>query len=107
MRDHLHTPWSDEIGLVAFDDAQNDAGYVLPASPSTRSVIGTWEDGVSQNEFYNSLKAGLQAGASVEIWTVDYCGERFASFRGRFWRVIRTFQSSFDRTTLILEEVVR
>lgn len=107
MREHLHTPWSDVIGLVIFDPAQDDKGYRLPAEPETREICGTWEDGVSQSEFYNSMKAGLQAGASVEIWTADYQGEHYVSFGKRFFRVIRTFQSSFDYTTLILQEVVR
>lgn len=107
MREHLHTPWSDEIGLVAFDPSQDAEGYMLPAEPPRRTVFGTWEDGVSQNEFYNSMKAGLQANASVEIWTADYCSERFVLFRGRFYRVLRAFQSSFDYTTLVLQEVIR
>ena len=107
MREHLHTPWSDEIGLVEFDTAQDSEGYLLPAKPPMRTVFGTWEDGVSQAEFYSSMKAGLQANASVEIWTADYESERFVFFRKRFYRVLRAFQSSFDYTTLILQEVIR
>ena len=107
MRNELHTPWSDEIGLVAFDKSQDAEGYRLPTQPCLRTIFGTWEEGVSQNEFYNSMKAGLQANASVEVWAVDYEGERFVCFRGRFYRVIRAFQSSFDHKTLILQEVVR
>ena len=107
MREHLHTPWSDEIGLVEFDTAQDSEGYLLPAQPPMRTVFGTWEDGVSQSEFYSSMKAGLQANASVEIWTADYESERFVFFRKRFYRVLRAFQSAFDYTTLILQEVIR
>ena len=107
MREHLHTPWSDEISLVEFDTAQDAEGYLLPATPPMRTVIGTWEDGVSQNEFDLSMKQGLRANASVEIWTADYSGERYVFFRKRFYKVIRAFQSSFDYTTLILQEVVR
>lgn len=107
MRNDLHTPWSDEIGLVAWSSEQNAAGYRLPENPDTRQIFGTWQDGVSRGEFYSSMKAGLQASASVEIWTVDYEGEKFVSFRGRFYRILRTYPSSFDHTVLILEEVVR
>lgn len=107
MRNELHTPWSDEIGLVAFDPSQDAEGYRLPTQPCLRTIFGTWEDGVSQNEFYNSMKTGPQANASVEVWAVDYEGERYICFRGRFYRVIRAFQSSFDHKTLILQEVVR
>ena len=107
MRNELHTPWSDEIGLVAFDPSQDEEGYRLPTRPCTRSVICTFEEGVSQSEFYNSMKAGLQAGASVELWQVDYHGERYVCFRDRFFKVIRSFVSSFDYVTLILQEVIR
>ena len=107
MRPNLHTPWSDEIGLVEFSAAQDAEGYFLPENPPMRMVIGTWEDGVSQSEFYNSMKAGLRANASVEIWTADYENERYVFFRKRFYLVVRAFQSSFDHLTLILQEVVR
>lgn len=107
MRNELHTPWSDEIGLVAFDKSQDAEGYRLPTQSCLRTIFGTFEEGVSQNEFYNSMKAGLQANASVEVWAVDYDGERYVCFHGRFYRVIRAFQSSFDHKTLILQEVVR
>lgn len=107
MRNELHTPWSDEISLVAFDPSQDEEGYRLPSKPSGRSVFCTFEEGVSQSEFYNSMKAGQQASASVELWQADYQGERFVCFRGRFYRVLRSFVSGFDYVTLILSEVVR
>ena len=84
MREHLHTPWSDEIGLVEFDTAQDSEGYLLPAQPPMRTVFGTWEDGVSQAEFYSSMKAGLQANASVEIWTADMSRSASCSSGGAF-----------------------
>ena len=107
MRNELHTPWSDEIGLVAFDKSQDEEGYQLPTKPCTRSVLCTFEEGVSQSEFYNSMKAGQQASASVELWQADYQGERYVCFRGRFYRVLRSFVSGFDYVTLILSEVIR
>ena len=107
MRDALHTPWSDEIGLLRFDPTQNANGYRKYNTPEARMLMCTFEEGVSQNEFYLSMKQGMQATASVEIWTVDYDGEEFAVFKGRFFRVLRAFKSGFDYTTLILSEVIR
>lgn len=107
MRDKMRTPWSDELQLVKFDKAQDDEGYILPDKPDTRCVFCTWEEGTSQNEFYMGLKSGLRVSSSVELWTADYHGERYAFFGDRFFRVVRTFASSFDHTTLILEEVER
>ena len=117
MRENLHTPWSDVIVLIAYDQTQNASGYPAtptdPADASRRCVFCTFEDGVSQNEFYLSEKTGHRASASVEIHAVDYQNEEYAEFSGgyppseRLYKVIRTFRSSFDCVTLILEEVVR
>jgi hypothetical protein len=107
MRKELHTPWSDEITLLRFKPDRDSQGYILPQEPDARTVFCTFEEGVSQNEFYLSEKIGLRASASVEVWAVDYAGEEYCCFCGRFFRVIRAFQSSFDAKTLILSEVIR
>jgi hypothetical protein len=106
MRNELHTPWSDVITLLRFADNQDPEGYgVEPAE--RRELMCTFEDGVSHKEFYLSQKEGLGASASVELWRVDYEGERFAEFNGNRYRVLRSFPSSFDCLTLMLSEVVR
>ena len=106
MKDTLHTPWSDVIALLTYADNQDPEGYGVDA-PERRELMCTFENGVSQSEFYLSHKEGLQASASAEIWRVDYEGERYAEFNGRLYRVIRNFPSSFDTLTLMLAEVVR
>lgn len=107
MRKEYHTPWSDEVFLLAYDPTRDNEGYVANPGQTERRLCCTWEDGVSQNEFYLSNKQGHRASASVEIWTVDYQNEEFCRFGTRFYHVLRTFPSSFDCLTLILEEVVR
>lgn len=107
MRESLHTPWSDACCLLTFDPTQDLEGYAVPDSPKKRAVVCTFEEGVSQNEFYLSMKQGLRASASVELWSVDYQGEEFLLFGDRFFRVLRAFKSGFDYTTLILQEVIR
>lgn len=110
MRDDLHTPWSDEIVLISYtatDGTIQDAQGYAAGTEVRKTVLCTFEDGVSQNEFYNSLKEGLQASASVELWTVDYSKEKFVEFNGTRYSVIRAYKSSFDCTVLILSEVVR
>lgn len=117
-RNLTHTPWSDTIDLITYDRTQNARGY--PAEPvqgarelRRRRLFCSFEDGVSQSEFYLSQKEGMRADAQAEIWTVDYEGEQYAEFAGgfrgtaRLYRVIRAFPQSFDTTTLILSEVVR
>lgn len=106
MRKNTHTPWSDVAELVAFDSEQDTQGFENPA-PTKRQVFCSFEEGVSQNEFYLSHKEGLRASASIELWTADYNGEQFVDFGGRRFRVLRGFVSGFDATTLILTEVIR
>lgn len=105
-RELLHTPWSDQIDLLIFPDNPDAAGYGV-AEPLRRTMMCTFFDGVSQNEFYSAQKAGLQASAQVEIWRADYEGERWAEFDGKRYKVLRNFPPSFDTLMLVLSEVVR
>ena len=113
MKDNLHTPWSDVCELFVLPDDQDAEGYGV-AAPVKKSVYCNWQDGVSQSEFYRSQKAGNQASAQAEVQAVDYqeffdnySGLRFAEFRGKRYRILRSFPQTFDTLTLILSEVIR
>lgn len=114
MKKGLHTPWSDVCDLLFYADKQEDNGYGVDA-PVKTTVFCNFEDGVSQSEFYLSQKAGLRAGAQVQIWKADMleafpagtAGERFVDFAGRHFKVLRDFPQDFDTQTLILTEVIR
>lgn len=119
MKQQLHTPWSDVAELVSFNLIKDPQGFEYltpttdeqgreqPGQPTKRQICCTFEEGTSQKEFYYSHKEGLRASASLELWTVDYQGEEFVDFAGRHFRVLRSFVSGFDMTTLILSEVIR
>lgn len=116
MSAQTHTPWSDEITLLWFEGDQDATGYeAVTAHRSDPPLFCDFEDGVSQSEFYRSMKAGNAAAAQAEVQTVDYeafwpeqfTGLRFAEFLGKRYRILRSFPQSFDTTTLILAEVVR
>lgn len=112
----LHTPWSDEIVLIWRETTKDASNWEnVTEHQSTPPLICDWEDGVSQSEYYRSMKAGVQADAQAEVQTVDYLDFwpegytdlRFAEFRGKRYRVIRSFPQTFDTLTLILQEVTR
>lgn len=119
MKDGLHTPWSDEITLVyrtATSTSADADGYENPVDvKSDPPLLCSFTDGVSQSEFYRSMKAGAQASAEAEVWAADYdafwpegyMGKRLAELRGRRYEILRAFQSTFDTKTLILTEVIR
>ena len=116
MNSILHTPWSDEITLIWRETAKDADGYEsITEHRSDPPLLCDFEEGVSQSEFYRSMKAGVQASAQAEVQTVDYLDfwprgytdYRFAEFRGRRFRIVRSFPQTFDSLTLILSEVIR
>lgn len=116
MNSLLHTPWSDEITLIWRETAKDADGYEsITEHRSDPPLLCDFEEGVSQSEFYRSMKAGVQANAQAEVQTVDYLDfwprgytdYRFAEFRGRRFRILRGFPQTFDSLTLILSEVIR
>lgn len=111
-----HTPWSDEIVLIYRTGTQDADGFENPTDVrSVPPLLCDFVEGVSQSEFYRSMKAGNAATAQAEVqtadfeefWPEDYTDYRFAEFRGKRYRILRSFPQSFDTTTLILTEVTR
>ena len=112
----LHAPWSDEIVLIWRETTKDAEGFeAVTEVRSDPPLFCDFEDGVSQSEFYRSMKAGIQASAQAEVQTVDYLDFwpdgytdiRFAELRGKRYRIVRSFPQSFDTLTLILTEVIR
>ena len=112
----LQTPWSDEIVLIREESHKDSRGFPNPEPVrSDPPLFCSFEDGVSQSEFYQSMRAGTQADAQAEVWTVDYeafwpegyAGRRLCELRGRKYTVVRSFPETQDTLTLILREVLR
>ena len=116
MKSLLHAPWSDEITLIWREPTKDAAGFdAFTEHRSDPPLMCDFEDGVSQSEFYRSMKTGTTASAQAEVNTVDYLDfwpegytdYRFAEFLGRRYRILRSFPQTFDSLTLILTEVLR
>lgn len=115
MSARLHVAWSDEITLIRREAVKDAAGYEsVTEIRSNPPLFCSFEEGVCQTEFYRSHKAGLAASAQAEVQSVDYfdffegyTDLRFAEFRGRRYRIVRSFPQTFDTLTLILSEVTR
>lgn len=116
MTPPLHVPWSDEITLIYRETTKAASGFEsVEEIRSDPPLFCSFQDGVSQSEFYRSMKAGVQADAQAEVTTVDYLDFwpegyrdlRFAEFNGKKYRILRSFPQTFDSLTLILSEVTR
>lgn len=116
MNGMTHTPWSDEITLIWQEKDQDASGFeTVTEHRSIPPLLCDYEEGVSQSEFYRSMQAGVQASVQAEVQTVDYTafwpewynGPCLAEFRGKRYRVLRSFPQTFDTMTLILTEATR
>lgn len=114
MKSSLYTPWAEQVDLIAKTCVKDSEGYEsITEVPHT--VFCNFEDGVSQNEFYLSDKAGMRASAQVEIYKADMLavwprgttGDRIVEFKNQRYKVVRDFPQGYDTQTLILTEVVR
>lgn len=111
-----YTPWSDDITLIWRETAQQASGFeAVTEHRSDPPLYCSFSDGVSQSEFYRSMKAGVAASAQAEVqaadwyefWPEGYTDLRFAEVRGRRFRVVRSFPQTADTLTIILSEAVR
>lgn len=109
-----HTPWSDVITLIYRSTVQDADGFeTVTWVKSDPPLFCDFTEGVSQSEFYHSMRAGTAASAQAEVQTADYesfwpdnnTDYRFAEFLGKRYRILRSFPQSFDTTTIILTEV--
>ena len=112
----MRTPWSDTITLIWIEAAQDLDGYeILIDHPDEQPMYCNFQKGVSQSEYYASLKAGIAAEAQAEVqscdyeafWPEDYRLIRLCEIDGVRYRILRSFPQSFDTLTLMLAEVVR
>ena len=111
-----NTPWSDDLVLIWREGPESTSGFGdVTEHRSDPALFCNFQDGVSQSEFYRSMKAGVQADAQAEVqstdyfefWPEGYTDLRFAEVQGKKYKIIRSFPQTFDTLTLILQEVIR
>ena len=100
------TPWMDEIDLISVKKTRDGDGYDDISDLPRRTVDCNFYDGVSRNEYYESMKAGMRASATAEIWPEDYRKETLVEFDGDLYEVIRHYPSGYGTIYLILQEVI-
>ena len=102
------TPWMDEIRLEKDEREQGANGYLIDnPNPKKREIFCTFSEGVARGEFYESMKAGMRATASIECWADDYEGETKVFHNDIEYSVSRSYPTGRGTIMLILSEVVR
>lgn len=100
------TPWADDLKLISVEDTADSEGYKTRVE-TEREILCCFYDGVSRDEFYESMKAGMQASCSAEVWPDDYERETLAEHDGIRYTVLRHYETSRGTIMLILQEVIR
>lgn len=100
------TPWTDDLTLIKRTVEQDSEGYESVTETET-DIFCCFSDGVSRGEFYEGMKAGMQASAQAEVWAEDYDRETLAEHAGIRYTVIRHYETGRGTVMLILQEVIR
>lgn len=98
--------WTDVIDLVAVETEKDDDGYD-EATETSREVFCNFQSGVSRNEFYEGMKAGMQPVATVEVWEDDYEQETLCEYDDVRYSVIRHYPTGSGTLILVLQKVIR
>lgn len=96
--------WRDIAQLISYTETKDDIGDTIQ-TPSERQVFVN-KKSVRQNEYYQSLSAGLKPELMLEIRSIDYNNEEELEFDDKKYRVMRTFERKGEITELICEKVI-
>ena len=105
-RNTNRTPWMDELTLITKTTERDAEGYET-VTETEREILCCFYDGVTRGEFYESMKAGMQASAEAEVWADDYERETIAEHDGIRYVVNRHYETGRGTIRLILQEVIR
>lgn len=61
---------------------------------------------IRQNEFYQAVATGLRPEVMFVVRTVEYTWERYLTYNGKDYTIIRTYDRDDDMTELICEGAV-
>ena len=93
---------SDQITLVSVTQTQDEIGQIVKVE--SERLVYCDKQSVSQNEFFQAHKQGLNAQYQVIMFRYDYNGEQIAIIDGVRYGIYRTYIKRNDEIELYLEE---
>lgn len=92
---------SDVIKLIGVTLAQDDKG-VWRSTPTSREVM-CQIDSVTQSEFFEGGRNGLNPEFRFTLFFGDYSGESIVEYKGQTYSVYRTYYRRTDKVELYVE----
>ncbi|MFD1885583.1 phage head closure protein [Paenibacillus wenxiniae] len=97
--------YDHELTLLEYPIIEDEIGNQIPGEPVETALLCR-QQSVSRSEFYNAAAAGLQPEILFTIHAYEYDGQRELLFEGSKYKVIRTYQASFEELELTCQKVV-
>lgn len=97
-RDSGQTYWKDERGYIVRDEQHEE----LLFSQNYREVF-CQVDSVTQSEFFEGGRNGLNPEYRFTMFAPDYQNERIVEYNGRLYAIYRTYQPRTDIIELYAE----
>lgn len=92
------------IDLVELTTEKDSLNQVVEQTRTTKTVFADISS-VSQTEFFNGGRLGLQPSLKATIYDFEYNGEPIVKYNGKLYSVYRTYAvNGSDRLELYLEE---
>lgn len=92
------------VDLVAVVTEKDDLNQIVEKTRTTSTVFAEISS-VSQTEFFNGGRLGLQPSLKAVIYDFEYNDEPIVGWNGKLYSVYRTFYvNGADRVELYLEE---
>lgn len=95
--------YDHELILISQGVTEDEIGNQIPVETETPILCGL--KSVGRSEFYNAAATGLKPEIVFIVHGYEYSGEQKVKFEGVRYKVIRTYQASFEELELACERV--
>ena len=93
------------IYLIRENTAKNKIGDVVKVGPPIRRSILSERKSVRQSEFYQAAATDFKPEIVFEIWPHEYDDEKILEYKGKRYKIFRSFEPDFKTLELICSEV--
>ena len=97
-RDTGQTYWKDERGYIVRDEQHDELSF-----PQNYREVFCQVDSVTQTEFFEGGRNGLNPEYRFTMFAYDYQDERIVEYNGRLYAIYRTYQPRTDIIELYAE----
>lgn len=97
-RDTGQAYWKDERGYIVRDEQHDELSF-----PQNYREVFCQVDSVTQTEFFEGGRNGLNPEYRFTMFAYDYQDERIVEYNGRLYAIYRTYQPRTDIIELYAE----